>query len=129
MEKIDFFLKLEKIHKNVECDLSELVDQYQQLISLNKNNSIKEELMKYNPDIKDNNEYINSIFENKNVYKNQLMKVKRFHQFVKQALFDVCDHHYVKDNIDITCEISQEIHYCEICSCNYEDYLKNKKSK
>jgi hypothetical protein len=129
MEKIDFFLKLDKIQKNIECNLSYLVENYDELIDVTKNNDMKDELLEYNGDIKTNNEYKNSIVEKRNIYKKKLMEVNKFNHFIKDTLFDVCNHRFVKDNIDITCELSQEIHYCEICSCNYEDYLIHKKSK
>ena len=129
MEKIDFFLKLDKIQHSIEYHLSAVVDNYEDLITVIPNNVIKDKLLEYNCDNKAKNDYKNSIVEKRNIYKKKLMKVKNFNHFIKDTLFDICDHHFVKDSIDINCELSQDIHYCEICFCNYEDYLKHKKSK
>ena len=111
---VAFFLQMRKMYNSIEIHLTELIDKYDNLIELTKNDI----------DVYDNEnnriidiEYLRNFVNDYNNKKKQVLLCKKY---IYDSLLSCCEHEYVKDTIDVDLEYSINIEYCVKCECNKE---------
>lgn len=104
---IDYFLHSKHIYKQIEYNLKEIIELYEEFIELTKN---QENVVKFDKELD-----VQYLIKAKEEYNQKIKQIGFFKDFIKQKLMDCCEHHFVKDVIDISPEKSQQIEYCSIC--------------
>ena len=104
---IDYFLQSKSIYNQIEFNLKNIVDLYEEFIELTNN---EETTMKYNKE-----DDIKFLQITKYEYQEKIKQVSFFKEFINKKIVLNCEHNFVKDTIDISSELSQEIEYCIYC--------------
>jgi F0F1-type ATP synthase beta subunit len=102
---LDYFLLSRKHYCNVLRDLDEILANYDELNTIQKDNFIK------------NNNFI-EIFDNtntKNIFILLKNHIKEFKKLCDKEIENLCDHEFVYDTIDTDLDTSKNICYCRIC--------------
>jgi hypothetical protein len=107
----DFFLQSKYIYKQIEIHLKEVVELYKEFIELVESQEQDTPTsIKYNKE-----DDINFLMKTRDEYHEKLKQISFFKDFVNRKIVCNCNHNFIKDSIDISSELSQEIEYCEIC--------------
>lgn len=100
MDKFDYFLFLKKKYANILQNLNEISNSYEEI----------------------ENEQITFLFEHNKSAKQELFFYKKQIQNIENQINNItthiqnnCEHHFIRDLIDISPEKSQHITYCIIC--------------
>ena len=104
---IDYFLQSKHIYKQIEYNLKEIIELYKEFIELTES---QENIVKYSKE-----QDIQFLIKTKEEYNEKVKNIGFFKDFIKQKMMDCCQHNFVKDEIDISPEKSQQIEYCSIC--------------
>jgi hypothetical protein len=94
---IDYFLFLKKKYISISSYLTEIINSYQELSLVN-----------------------NDFLLQRNKYKKELAEIKDFINNINFSIYQLCQHEFVEDEIDLTPDSSQKIEYCQICECTKE---------
>lgn len=104
---VDYYLNSKKIYRNLSYNLKQIIELYSEFIELTEN---EEDMCNYNKD-----EDIKTLLTIKNNYEDKLREITFFKGFVTNKIYELCEHDFVQDTIDITPDSSKEITYCSLC--------------
>jgi hypothetical protein len=105
-----YFLYLSNKHKLIRNYLEGIIDVYDDIITETKIQDNSSNVVLFNKEEKLN------AFENiKQQCKTHLNQANLHCETLKQQSFEVCEHRYITDLIDITPDKSTHIEYCTVC--------------
>ena len=108
MDKFDYFLFLKKKYGNILQNLNEISNSYQEINSYEENEIENEKKTEF---FQDNKTAKQELF----FYKEQIQNIENQINNITTHIQNNCEHHFIRDLIDISPEKSQHITYCIIC--------------
>ena len=105
---IDYFLHSKNIYKQIEFNLKEIVELYKEFIEIT--DAKEEGVIKYKKEYD-----IQLLKRTKKEYEEKIKELSFLKEFINEKIMNNCSHNFVKDSIDISPDLSQEIEYCTFC--------------
>jgi len=99
MEKLDYFLFMKKKYENILQNLIGINNTYQEIL---ESDIIKGRYLEYE-------------IKSKNKCNKQIDEIKYYIKQIEIEIYQICEHQFIEDEIDITPDTSQKIKYCSIC--------------
>ena len=96
-KNIDYFLFLKKQYTNIFNYLTEIINSYEEMLL-----------------------YRNDFLLQCHKYKTELSEIKHLINNVNYSIYELCEHEFVEDEVELTPERSQKIEYCSICEYTKE---------
>jgi hypothetical protein len=113
---LDYYIKLKYQNDHLKYSVEEIITNYDEMICLAEN---KKEIYKNNKNNRseiitiDND--LNYFFNMKNKYLSHLEEIKREKENIIKNIYELCDHDFIEDTIDIDPDRCKYITYCKIC--------------